>query len=84
MVNLEEGLAYRMGVGWVGRWVRGRRIQQTREGGGRSESRGAESTVADRTGWPLREEVPVWEAPEWQSRQREGAPVRPVPAGPVA
>jgi choline dehydrogenase len=33
---------------------------------------------------PLRGEAPVWEAPEWQSRQREGAPVRSVPAGPAA
>ncbi len=33
---------------------------------------------------PLKEEVPVWQASEWQSRQREGAPVRPVPAGPAA
>ena len=32
---------------------------------------------------PLREEVPVWQAPEWQSRQREGVPVRSVPAGPA-
>ena len=31
----------------------------------------------------LREEAPVWEAPEWQSRQREGAPVRPLSAGPA-
>ena len=33
---------------------------------------------------PLCEVAPVWEAPEWQSRQREGAPVRSVPAGPAA
>ena len=33
---------------------------------------------------PLREEAPVWQAPEWQHRQREGAPVRSVPAGPAA
>jgi choline dehydrogenase len=32
---------------------------------------------------PLREEVPVWQASEWQSRQREGVPVRSVPAGPA-
>ena len=31
----------------------------------------------------LREEAPVWQAPEWQHRQREGAPVRSVPAGPA-
>ena len=33
---------------------------------------------------PLREEAPVWQASEWQHRQREGAPVRSVPAGPAA
>jgi len=33
---------------------------------------------------PLHEEVPIWQAPEWQSRQREGVPVRSVPAGPAA
>ena len=33
---------------------------------------------------PLREEAPIWQAPDWQSRQREGAPVRAVPAGPAA
>ena len=32
----------------------------------------------------MREEAPVWRAPEWQHRQREGAPVRSVPAGPAA
>ncbi|MGB2311127.1 MAG: GMC oxidoreductase, partial [Candidatus Puniceispirillaceae bacterium] len=33
---------------------------------------------------PLREEAPVWQASEWQHRQREGGPVRSVPAGPAA
>ena len=32
---------------------------------------------------PQREEAPVWQATEWQSRQREGEPVRAVPAGPA-
>ena len=32
----------------------------------------------------LHEEAPIWQAPDWQSRQREGVPVRSVPAGPSA
>ena len=32
---------------------------------------------------PLRQEVDVWRAPAWQTRQRERDPVRPVPAGPA-
>ena len=30
----------------------------------------------------LRQEVDVWQAPEWQHRQRSGIPLRPVPPGP--
>ena len=30
----------------------------------------------------LRQEVDVWQAPEWQHRQRSGVPLRPVPPGP--
>ena len=32
---------------------------------------------------PLKEDVAVWSAPEWRTRQREGDPVRPIPPGPA-
>lgn len=32
---------------------------------------------------PLKEDVSVWSAPEWRTRQREGDPVRSIPPGPA-